>query len=1040
MSKIFINRPIFAIVIAIMITLIGLLAAASLPIARYPQISPPQVNVRAMYPGANAEVVSDTVASVIEEQVMGVDSMDYMSSISGSDGSYSLQVLFKQGSDPDLDTVNVQNRVARAVASLPQDVQKIGVTTTKSSSGMDFVFTLRSPNGTYDGTFLKNYGSQYVLPEIKTISGVGSVMEFGSDYAMRIWLNPQKMSQYSVTTQDILQAINSQNLQAPVGSVGKPPIDNIVQKEYILAVKGRLNTPEDFGNIAIRKDARGNIVYIKDVARVELGSNSYAAFAESYGKPVAGFAISLTPDANALDTIGEIKKVLERDAKTFPEDLTYSVVVDNTNFVKASVKEVLHTFLEALILVGIIVYIFLQNWRSTVIPMIAVPVSLLGTFAVFVPLGFTINTLTLFAMVLAIGLVVDDAIVVIEAVEYEMKYNGKSPKEATIIAMENVQGPVVAVALVLSSVFVPVAFMGGITGVLYKQFALTIAISVMISAFVALTLTPALCALMLKPHQEIEGENESFITRMLHKFNYTLDKFIEWYGDKLLALSNHLKIVVGILLLFVIIAGGVFKVMPRTFVPSEDNGFFMIAANLPPGSTLEQSSAVVSKLEKFLEQNKVVDNMMGVAGFDLLSSSQKSSGAFMFARLLPWDQRTGKGQDIGTQIKQTFGFAMQNIPEATVIAMNPPSIPGLGNNGGLSMYLLNKAGDSVEDMVKVSNDFLANVRKNPMFSSAFTGFDNNTPAYNYEINREKVARDGVPLTSIYNGLQGIFSQIQVNDFTAFGQNFKVMVQGEPSFRTNDQMINYIYVRNGQGQLVPVSNYITPKASTIAATLTRFNNYPAISYNITVAPGVSSGDAIKALEEIAQATVPQGYSVDWAGQAREEIRSGSQTIFILGLGFIFVFLILAALYESWKVPFSVLLSVPTGLLGAATIPYILGLPNSIYVQIGLLTLVGLAAKNAILIVEYAKVRVDKRGMGLVEAAVEASKIRLRPILMTSFAFILGTLPLALSSGAGAASRVSMGMTVVAGMTTATIFGLMAIPMLFIIVEKIGFKKK
>ncbi len=1040
MSKIFINRPIFAIVIAIMITLLGLMAMITLPIARYPQITPPQVQVSAMYLGANAQVVADSVATVIEEQVMGVEKMDYMQSTSGSDGSYRLKVVFDQDSDSDIDTVNVQNRVARAVASLPKEVQQMGVTTSKSVGNMDFVFSLVSPKGTYDATFLKNYGSQFILPEIKTIDGVGGVTEFGSDYAMRIWLNPQKMTQYGVTTQDVLQAVGSQNVQAPAGNIGKAPIATTQQKEYVLSVDGQLKTPEEFKNIAIRQDQGGNVVRIKDIARVELGARDYSVVASSYNKEVSGFAVSLTADANALDVVTKIKNILEKDAKAFPDDLEYQIVIDNTNFVKASLSEVIHTFMEALFLVGFIVFIFLQSWRSTLIPMIAVPVSLLGTFISFVPLGFTINTLTLFAMVLAIGLVVDDAIVVIEAVEYEMKYNGRNAKDATIVAMENVQGPVVAVAFVLASVFVPVALMGGITGVMYQQFALTIAISVMVSAFIALTLTPALCTIMLKPHKEVPLREEGFIQRQLHRFNHLIDRFTDWYGIELARLAHHTKAVFAVLIIFTVIAGGVFKVMPRTFVPGEDNGYFIVAVSMVPGTSLDNMKKVVSKIDTYFEKDKTVRNDLAVSGFDMMSGTQSSNGGFLFARLLPWDERHGKGQDIRSQIGGVFAMSAQQIPEATVIAMNPPSIPGLGSTGGLSVYLLNKTGDTVNQMVDVSNDFTKAIREDKRFASVYTGFNNATPAFNYHVNREKAAQDGVSLSAIYSGMQGVYGKMQINDFPAFGKNSKVMIEGEPEYRMNTSANKFINVRNNKGQLVPISNYVTVESTTVASNLTRFDNYPAISFNVNVAPGVSSGDGIKALEEIGEQVLPKGYSISWAGEAREEIRSGSQTTVILGMGFIFVFLILAALYESWKVPFSVLLSVPTGLIGAAVVPYLLHIPNSIYVQIGLLTLVGLAAKNAILIVEYAKVRVDQRGMRIVDAAIEASKIRLRPILMTSFAFILGTLPLAFSSGAGAAARVSMGMTVVAGMTTATIFGLFAIPMLFILIEKMGNHKK
>ncbi len=1022
-----------------MITLVGALAMFSLPIARYPNITPPQVQVQATYVGASAEVVSTTVASVIENQVVGVQDMDYLVSQSTNTGTYALTVQFNQGSDPDLDTINVSNRVARAESSLPAEVQTAGVTTTKSSGDMALVFVLTSPDGTYDQTFLKNYVSNYMLDEIKAVSGVGTVQEFGSDFAMRVWLNPQKMAIYGVTMTDVTSAISSQNIQAAAGTIGADPIPSSQQFQYNLKVNGRLVTPEQFGNIVIKKDSSGNLLKLKDIATINLGAQTYGFHSENVLKPAAAFAISLTTDANALKTISGVKKILAEQSKSFPQGLEYKVVVDNTDFVQASIEEVVKTFFEALVLVGLIVYIFLGSWRSTIIPMIAVPVSLLGTFASFVLLGFTINTLTLFAMVLAIGLVVDDAIVVIEAVEFEMQYNGKSPKEAAFIAMENVQGPVVGVACVLVSVFIPVSFLGGITGILYKQFALTIAVSVLLSAFIALSLTPALCATMLKPHVAKEYEEKHYIDRALHKFNYYFDKFTNWYGFKLAWLSRRLKYTVIALLAFAAIAGGVFKVMPTAFVPAEDSGYFIIAVNLPPGATLSRTTEVLQKLTQFFVKDPNVNDSLAISGFDILSSAQKSSGGLMFAKLNPWDERKRPDQSIKTEIGKTFGFAGQYVPEATVLALNPPAIPGLGSTGGITMYIINKSGDDTNAMIAVANQFLAAANKSPNFQSVYTTFNNGTPSYNFEVNRDKAAKDGVAVTSIFTALQGFYGSIQVNDFTEFGKNFKVVVQADPAFRTSVDMNRMIYVTNSNGVMIPVDNYIMPSQTGVADVITRFNNYPAVKINATAANGVSSGEAIATLKSIAGEVLPSGYAYDWADQAREEVKAGSQTIIILGMGFIFVFLILAALYESWKVPFSVLLSVPSGLVGASVVPYALGLNNDIYVQIGLLTLIGLAAKNAILIVEYAKVRVDKRGMSVVDAAIEAAKIRLRPILMTSFAFILGCLPLALSSGAGAAARVSMGVSIVAGMTTATAFGIFVIPMLFIIIEMLGFTK-
>ena len=1043
MSKFFINRPIFAIVIAIVITLVGLISMMNLPVARYPQISPPTVRVNTAYTGATAQVVNDTVASVIETQIVGVQDMDYMTSNSSSNGSYSLTVQFNQGTDADMDTVNTQNRVQAALAQLPAEVQAVGVTTTKSSGDMAMVFSLSSPNGTYDSTFLKNYGTNYMMDTIKAIKGVGSVQEFGSDYAMRIWLDPAKMQNLGVTISEVTAAIKGQNLQAAAGTVGQNPTNGEQAFQYPIKVEGRLVTPEQFGNIAI-KSSNGKVLHLKDVARIQIGAKGYDFIAKSAHKEVAGFAISLQNDANALETVANVKKVLDEQSKSFPPDMQYKIVVDNTKFVSASIKEVEETFVEALLLVLVVVYVFLQSWRSTIIPMIAVPVSLLGTFGAFLLLDFSINTLTLFAMVLAIGLVVDDAIVVVEAVEYELKYNGLAPKEAAIAAMKNVQGPVIGIAFVLSAVFIPVAFMGGMTGILYKQFALTIAVSVVISAIVALVLTPALCATMLKPH--VQQEREDFIHRQLNKFNRGLERFSDWYGKVLARLSHRLNLTVITLLVFAAGTGIVFHFLPTSFVPAEDSGYFLIAVNEPPGATSARTVETLDKIKDFLEGTpgvkENVEQVFTVSGLDLLGGGQKSSAGASFAVLKDWDDRKSSDQSVNAMVRAVFGFAAKNIPEASVVALNPPSIPGLGNTGGFQMYIINKAGDSPEVMAERAQALIAEARTNPAIQTIYTTFDTATPSLQFQINREKAAQDGVALPDIFTALQGFYGSIQVNDYTSYGKNYKVIVQAEDAFRQNADNLNMLAVRNSKGQMVSIANYITKEKTGTPSSITRFDNAMAVQIGGSQARGYSSGDAIAALKDAAAKTLPQGYTYDWGGQTREELKAGSQTLLILGLALIFVFLILAALYESWKVPLAVLFSVPSGMIGAALIPFLLDftgkfqLANDIYMQIGLLTLVGLAAKNAILIIEYAKIRVDERGMDIVDAAIEAAKIRLRPILMTSFAFIFGVLPLAISTGAGSGARTSMGITVVAGMTTATFFGIFIIPMLFIIIEKIG----
>ena len=1058
MSKFFINRPIFAIVIAIMITLAGLISMVNLPIARYPQISPPSVQVSTAYTGATAQVVNDTVASVIETQIVGVQDLDFMTSTSSSNGTYSLSLQFNQGSDADMDTVNTQNRVQAALAQLPSEVQQVGVTTTKSSGDMAYIFSLNSPNGTFDSTFLKNYGTNYLMDAIKGVKGVGSVQEFGSDYAMRIWLDPSKMQKLGVTLSEVTAAIKSQNVQAAAGTVGKNPTNGEQAFQYPIKIDGRLVTEQQFGNIVI-KNSNGTVLHLKDIARIDVGAKGYdftpkASYRDKNAKsgevlfvehrPTAGFAVSLQNDANALETIANVQKILAEQSKSFPQDLEYHEIVDNTKFVRASINEVEHTFFEALVLVLIVVYVFLQSWRSTLIPMIAVPVSLLGTFGAFILLDFSINTLTLFAMVLAIGLVVDDAIVVVEAVEYELKYNGLAPKEAAIAAMKKVQGPVVGIAFVLAAVFLPVAFMGGMTGILYKQFALTIAVSVAISAIVALVLTPALCATMLKPH--VHKEREDFVHRQLNKFNRGLERFSDWYGKVLARLSHRLSLTVITLLVFAAGTGIVFHFLPTSFVPAEDSGYFLIAVNEPPGATSARTVETLDKIKDFLEQTPGikdnVEQVFTVSGFDLLGGGQKSSAGASFAVLKDWDQRKSSDQSVNAMVGAVFGFAAKNVPEASVVALNPPSIPGLGNTGGFTMYIINKSGDSAEVMAERAQAFIAEARTNPAIRTVYTTFDTATPSLQFQINREKAAKDGVALPDIFTALQGFYGSIQVNDYTSYGKNYKVIVQADDAFRQNADNLNMLAVRNSKGQMVSVANYITKEKTGTPSSITRFDNAMAVQIGGSAANGYSSGDAIQALKDAAAKTLPQGYTYDWGGQTREELKAGSQTLLILGLGLTFVFLILAALYESWKVPFAVLFSVPSGMIGAALVPFLLNftgrfqLANDIYMQIGLLTLVGLAAKNAILIIEYAKIRVDERGMDIVDAAIEAAKIRLRPILMTSFAFIFGVLPLAISTGAGSGARTSMGITVVAGMTTATLFGIFIIPMLFIIIEKLG----
>lgn len=1033
MSKFFIERPIFAIVMAIVISIAGVLCMFTLPVDRYPHITPPQVSVHATYYGADSQVVNDTVAEVIEKQVVSVEGFDNMSSTSNSNGSYSLNVQFKSGVDDDMATVRVQNAVSQATAGLPDSVKTLGVTTQKSSGDMALVISLQSPNNTYDAAFLKNYFSINYLDELKTIPGVGNITEWGSDYAMRVWLDPMKMTKNNITTSEIVNAIATQNQQIAGGIIGTAPVAQGTALQYIVNAEGRLKTPEQFGEIVLRTNADGSLLKLKDVSRIVLDQRSYDFIARSGNHASSALGISLTSDANAVQTLTQIKEKLAQDAKSFPEDMTYAINMDNTDFINASINEVMHTFFEALVLVAIIVYIFLQNWRSTLIPMIAVPVSLLGTIASFEVLGFTINTLTLFAMVLAIGLVVDDAIVVIEAVEYEMRYNNKSPKEATYIAMQKVQSPVIGVACVLAAVFVPVSFLGGIMGILYKQFALTIAISVILSAFVALSLTPTLCASILKEESKVIERGR--LQKFWDKFNDGFDRMVKIYGNFLRRLAKRLVVPMGVLVALTVISGILFVKLPTAFLPSEDNGYFFASFTLPEGSVNVRTNQEVEKFLRFIAKQPGVQEEMGITGFDILSGGQKSNAATSFVKLKPWDERKTPDTSVDAMVGKAFAFGAMN-PGANIIAMNPPPIPGLGTSSGFTLYILDKSGGSMEELNDVTNQFLAAANQRPEINGAYTTFRMDTPAYHYDVDRLKAERNGVNIGDIFSTLATFYGGNTVNDFTLFGRNYKVVVEGDTPFRMNLADNKYVTVRDASGNMVPIGNFITPTQTSTAAVITRFNNFPAVKIGGNNAAGYSSGQALTALQEVADQVLPSGYSYAFADTSEQEIEAGNKTVYALSLGILFVFLSLAALYESWKIPFSILFGLPTGFFGAVVAAFAFNVYNDIYFQIGLLTIIGLAAKNAILIVEYAKVRVDN-GMDVVQSAIEAAEIRLRPILMTSLAFILGNIPLALSTGAGSVSRSEMGIAVVFGVTSATIFQIFIIPMLFIVLERINF---
>ena len=1046
MSRFFIHRPIFAIVISLIILIVGVIAGFSLPIAQYPQITQPTITVNTNYVGANAEVISQTVAQVIEQQVNGTQGMDSMNSTSDDTGNYELSVKFELGTNGDMDSVLVQNNVSIANASLPSAVQAVGVTTKKSSSDMAYIFSLYSPNGTFNRTFIMNYASIYIVDALKRIKGVGDVAQFGSKYAMRVWLNPARLSDLGLTVGDVENAIREQNMQAPAGTIGMLPTPKNQEKQYTGKVEGRLSTPEEFENVILRAKDDGSYVRIKDVGRVEAGARTTAMVSDTDGAPSAGFGVKLTDDANAMETVAEVKRVLEEASKNFPEDLKYGAFVDNTEYIQESIGEVVNTFKEALALVIIIVFLFLQSWRATLIPVLAIPVSLVGTFASFIALGFTINTLTLFAMVLAIGLVVDDAIVVIENVETHMKKDGLGPVEATEKAMDEVQGPVVAIAFVLSAVFIPCAFLGGTTGVLYRQFALTIAVSMALSAFIALTLTPALCALLMKPHKH--KENKNILDRFFDAFNNWFERTQNRYTGAVAWFIDHAKTSVACLLVVCALAGVCFKLLPSTFVPNEDLGYFVVSVTMPDGTSLNRTSDTMDAVEKELNQIPGVKGAMKIAGYDVLSSGNKSNSGTFFVSLDSWNKRTTGDLSIDSIVNKANALGLKH-PEATVMAFTTPALPGLGMVGGWSMELLDMTGHTDKELDTITKEILEAARKRPELSEVYTTYSIDSPICKFDVNREKIKQLGVDLSDVFTALQVNYGGAEVNDFVKFGRTYKVVMQSDTQYRSEKEALKFNYVRNGIGAMVPLDSVLTPKLSTSASIISRFNGTRSVSIQGGVAEGYSSGQAIAAMEEVVRQTAPAGFNIEWSGQSREEKKSSGSTGRIMVLSLVFVFLCLAALYESWSVPFAVLMTVPTGIFGAFFSQYALlmleasfghlnpGLQNSVYMQIGVIMIMGLAAKNAILIVEFAKVRVDA-GMEPIKAAIEAAGLRLRPIIMTSLAFIIGCLPLAMAHGAGAAARNSMGTAVVGGMLFATCLGIFLIPVLYVIVVWVSMK--
>ena len=1025
-SKFFIDRPIFASVISLVIVLAGLVSMGVLPVEQYPNIVPTEIQISVRYPGATAEVLADTVAAPIEQEINGVKNMIYMYSNATSSGYLTIGVVFDIGTDPDQATIDVNNKVQAATSKLPSEVTKQGVTVEQKSNSILQVITMRSTSDRYKTVYVSNYALLNVLDEIKRIKGVGSASLFASqDYSMRIWLSPDKLADYNMTPQDVISAIQEQNSQFAAGQFGQEPMDESVAFTYSVNTKGRLVDEKEFGNIILRSDDKGGMLRLKDVARIELGAQDYSVSSTFNGEPSVAFAVYLQPGANALETAGLVKAKMAELSKNFPQGITYEIPYDTTLFVNVSIDEVIHTFFEAVLLVIVVVYLFLQNMRATLIPILAVPVSIIGAFAGMYVLGFSINLLTLFGLILAIGIVVDDAIIVLENVERLMTEEKLSPKEAAIKAMKEVSGPVVAVALVLSSVFLPIAFLGGMTGVMYKQFSVTIAVSVLISALVALTLTPALCALIIKPehaHREPSG--------FFKWFNNFFDSVTNWYiaGVKFF-LENRKTAVLGFVAVIAAILW-LFKVIPGGLVPNEDQGNLLMAYSMPEASSLPRTEKFTAKVGEMVKSNPNVEDVLTINGYNMLSSSQNTYSGISFITLKDWDLRTKANQSAEALSKVFTGMGLSQ-PEGIGYAFSMPPIMGMSTSGGFEGYIQNRAGKSSEELMAKTQEFLDAANKRPELTNVKTTFSVSTPQYRIDLDREKARVLNVPINEIYAVMQSTFGSLYVNDFTYMGRNFRVTLQSESKFRRTPDDLRYVDVKSNSGQLVPLSTLVNVERVTGPELVNRFNIFPAAKILGDPAAGYSSGQAIAAMEEVAQQVLGEDYSLSWIGSAYQEKLTGGASTQAFVFGLIMIFLILSAQYEKWSLPIVVILSVPFAVLGALLATYVRGIENDLYFQVGLVTLIGLAAKNAILIVEFAVMKVQE-GLNYAEAAIEAAKLRFRPIVMTSLAFTFGVLPLAISTGAGAGSRHAIGTGMIGGMILSTFVATLFVPMMFAII--------
>lgn len=1027
MFKKFIERPVLSTVISIIIVILGILGLITLPVSQYPEIAPPTVQVSASYQGANADVVMNSVVIPLEEQINGVEDMTYMTSSASNDGTATITINFKLGTNPDLAAVNVQNRVARASSLLPAEVTRAGVVTAKRQASNVLIFALYSDSASYDQTFLQNYANINLVPQIKRINGVGDANAFGlMDYSMRIWLKPDVMATYGLVPNDVSIALAEQNIEAAPGQFGEQGKQSF---QYTLKYSGRLKNEVEFSNIIIKTAGNGQVLRLKDIARIELGAQSYASAVRFEGKPALGIAINQTAGSNAKEVIEGAIKVLDDASVNFPKGVHYTSLVNVNDFLDASIEKVIHTLIEAFILVFLVVFIFLQDFRSTLIPAISVPVAIIGTFFFLSLFGFTINLLTLFALVLAIGIVVDDAIVVVEAVHAKLDKGYKSAKKATVDAMEDITGAIISITLVMAAVFIPVSFIQGSSGVFYKQFGLTLAIAIILSAINALTLSPALCALVLKPHADDHDKPKNFMHRFYGAFNASFDAMTNKYKRSVSFLARRRWLAGLGIVLFTVALIWAMNTTPKGFVPNEDLGTIMSDISLPPATSQEQTAIVIKQIDSIANTIPEIKFSLTVVGRSMISGSGSSYG-MVIGKLVPWNERK---RDVKAIIGELFAKTA-SIKGARVIFFAPPTIQGFGTSGGFEFQLQDKTGGDIMKFNTVGNEFLAALSKRPEIQYASTSFNPNFPQFQIDVNVATVKQAGLSVSDVLSVLQGYYGGVYASNFNKYGKQYRVMYQADAPYRANQETLNSIYVRNSDGKMAPISNYITLKKVYGPQAISRFNLFTSIAVTGSPNAGYSSGDALKAVQEEAAIHLPTGYGYEFSGLSREEMSSGSQTIFIFLLCVIFVYFLLCAQYESYILPLAVLISLPIGLAGVFIFDKIFGVDNNIYTQITLIMLVGLLAKNAILIVEFA---VDRRrkGMSIVSAAISGATARLRPILMTSFAFILGLLPLMLSTGVGAAGNKSIGTGAVGGMLIGTVFGIFVIPALFIVFQSL-----